>query len=169
MAFDFATPVERRHPEVRGVDAWPSQKWHHYGEEALPLWVADMDFASPPAVIEALQARVARTRLGTGLGGGRRQRDRRQVDGVEPRGRGAADDQVTVAHTVVIWLLQTTVWVVFVLAMLSNLGINVTTFVASLGIGGECFTWYISLRSCLLFNHLAYICTGFLSDCKGGL
>ncbi|WP_292044277.1 mechanosensitive ion channel family protein [Massilia sp. UBA6681] len=51
-------------------------------------------------------------------------------------GRGAADDQVTVAHTVVIWLLQTTVWVVFVLAMLSNLGINVTTFVASLGIGG---------------------------------
>ena len=35
-----------------------------------------------------------------------------------------------------IWLLQTTVWVVFVLAMLSNLGINVTTFVASLGIGG---------------------------------
>jgi len=51
-------------------------------------------------------------------------------------GRGAVDDQVTVAHTVVIWLLQTTVWVVFVLAMLSNLGINVTTFVASLGIGG---------------------------------
>lgn len=50
--------------------------------------------------------------------------------------RGAVDDQVTVAHTVVIWLLQTTVWVVFVLAMLSNLGINVTTFVASLGIGG---------------------------------
>ncbi|RLM51906.1 mechanosensitive ion channel family protein, partial [Halobellus sp. Atlit-31R] len=29
------------------------------------------------------------------------------------------DQQVTVAHTVVIWLLQTTVWVVFVLAMLS--------------------------------------------------
>ena len=49
---------------------------------------------------------------------------------------GALDQQVTVAHTVVIWLLQTTVWVVFVLAMLSNLGINVTTFVASLGIGG---------------------------------
>lgn len=51
-------------------------------------------------------------------------------------GGGAVDQQVTVAHTVVIWLLQTTVWVVFVLAMLSNLGINVTTFVASLGIGG---------------------------------
>ncbi|MEX5746010.1 mechanosensitive ion channel family protein [Massilia sp. X63] len=51
-------------------------------------------------------------------------------------GRAAVDDQVTVAHTVVIWLLQTAVWVVFMLAMLSNLGINVTTFVASLGIGG---------------------------------
>ena len=51
-------------------------------------------------------------------------------------GRGTPDRQVTVAHTVVIWLLQTTVWVVFMLAMLSNLGINVTTFVASLGIGG---------------------------------
>jgi len=49
---------------------------------------------------------------------------------------GGVDEQVTVAHTVVIWLLQTTVWVVFMLAMLSNLGINVTTFVASLGIGG---------------------------------
>ncbi|MFC0252080.1 mechanosensitive ion channel family protein [Massilia consociata] len=51
-------------------------------------------------------------------------------------GRAAGNQQVTVAHTVVIWLLQTAVWVVFVLAMLSNLGINVTTFVASLGIGG---------------------------------
>jgi len=49
---------------------------------------------------------------------------------------GGVDQQVTVAHTVVIWLLQTTVWVVFMLAMLANLGINVTTFVASLGIGG---------------------------------
>jgi small-conductance mechanosensitive channel len=49
---------------------------------------------------------------------------------------GLEDDQVTVAHTLVIWVLQTSVWTVFALAMLSNLGINVTTFVASLGIGG---------------------------------
>jgi small-conductance mechanosensitive channel len=46
------------------------------------------------------------------------------------------DDQVTVAHTLIIWVLQTSVWTIFALAMLSNLGINVTTFVASLGIGG---------------------------------
>jgi small-conductance mechanosensitive channel len=49
---------------------------------------------------------------------------------------GREDEQVTVAHTLVIWVLQTSVWAIFVLAMLSNLGINVTTFVASLGIGG---------------------------------
>jgi small-conductance mechanosensitive channel len=51
-------------------------------------------------------------------------------------GKGQEDDQVTVAHTLVIWALQWSVWTVFLLAMLSNLGINVTTFVASLGIGG---------------------------------
>jgi small-conductance mechanosensitive channel len=51
-------------------------------------------------------------------------------------GKGLEDDQVTVAHTLAIWALQWSVWTVFLLAMLSNLGINVTTFVASLGIGG---------------------------------
>jgi small-conductance mechanosensitive channel len=51
-------------------------------------------------------------------------------------GKGLEDDQVTVAHTLMIWALQWTVWTIFILAMLSNLGINVTTFVASLGIGG---------------------------------
>ncbi|MFG6158983.1 MalY/PatB family protein [Halomonas sp. 1390] len=63
MEFDFATPVERRHPSKGD---WPSQKWHRYGEDVLPLWVADMDFASPPAVIEALQARVAHGVFGYG-------------------------------------------------------------------------------------------------------
>jgi small-conductance mechanosensitive channel len=51
-------------------------------------------------------------------------------------GHGTEDEQVTVAHTLIIWVLQTSVWIVFLLAMLSNLGINVTTFIASLGIGG---------------------------------
>ncbi|PRY70777.1 MalY/PatB family protein [Halomonas ventosae] len=64
MEFDFATPVERRHPS--GGD-WPSQKWHRYGDDVLPLWVADMDFASPPAVIEALRARVEHGVFGYGL------------------------------------------------------------------------------------------------------
>ena len=51
-------------------------------------------------------------------------------------GKGLEDDQVTVAHTLVIWALQWSVWTVFLLAVLSNLGVDVTTFVASLGIGG---------------------------------
>jgi small-conductance mechanosensitive channel len=49
---------------------------------------------------------------------------------------GLEDEQVTVAHTLMVWVMQTSVWIVFALALLSNLGINVTTFVASLGIGG---------------------------------
>lgn len=64
MEFDFATPVARRHPAQAN---WPSQKWHRYGEEVLPLWVADMDFVSPPAVIEALRARVEHGVFGYGL------------------------------------------------------------------------------------------------------
>lgn len=36
-----------------------SVKWDKYrGRDILPLWVADMDFRSPPAVIEALHERV---------------------------------------------------------------------------------------------------------------
>lgn len=43
-------------PERRGTD---SQKWQKYaGRDVLPLWVADMDFKSPPAIIEALHRRV---------------------------------------------------------------------------------------------------------------
>ena len=50
--FDFDTPVERR--------ATASLKWDRYGNrDIIPLWVADMDFRSPPAVIRALQQRVA--------------------------------------------------------------------------------------------------------------
>lgn len=62
MAFDFATPVERRAPEGQYV----SQKWHRYAADVLPLWVADMDFHSPPAVIDALQRRVAHGVYGYG-------------------------------------------------------------------------------------------------------
>lgn len=46
------------------------------------------------------------------------------------------DAPSTVAHTLVIWAVKIMLWTMFGLAMLSNLGINVTAFVASLGIGG---------------------------------
>jgi cystathionine beta-lyase len=52
MTFDFETPVNRG-----GTD---SLKWDHYaGRDVVPMWVADMDFASPPAVVEALRRRAS--------------------------------------------------------------------------------------------------------------
>ena len=51
MSFDFDTA-----PDRTGTG---SLKWDKYaGRDVVPLWVADMDFRSPPAVIEALRARV---------------------------------------------------------------------------------------------------------------
>ncbi|MGQ9494284.1 MAG: MalY/PatB family protein, partial [Anaerolineae bacterium] len=35
-----------------------SEKWSRYPREALPLWVADMDFRSPEPIIQALRQRV---------------------------------------------------------------------------------------------------------------
>jgi len=49
-AFDFDTIVDRRNSN--------SNKWRLYGEDVLPMWVADMDFKSPPAVICALRQRA---------------------------------------------------------------------------------------------------------------
>jgi cystathionine beta-lyase len=48
----------------RGGD---SQKWNKYaGRDVLPLWVADMDFAAPPAIVAALERRVAHRIFGYG-------------------------------------------------------------------------------------------------------
>jgi len=52
MTFNFDKP-----PDRRGTD---SQKWQRYaGRDVLPMWVADMDFQAAPAIIDALQRRVA--------------------------------------------------------------------------------------------------------------
>lgn len=49
--YDFDRVIDRRQTA--------SEKWDKYqGRDILPLWVADMDFCSPPAVVEALQERV---------------------------------------------------------------------------------------------------------------
>ena len=55
--FDFDSIIDRRDGD--------SLKWNKYaGRDVLPLWVADMDFVAPPAVLEALQKRVAQGCLG---------------------------------------------------------------------------------------------------------
>jgi len=48
----------------------------------------------------------------------------------------AATTQVSASATLMSWFLRVVLWAVFVLAVLSNLGVNITAFVASLGIGG---------------------------------
>lgn len=49
--FDFDTIIDRR--------GTASQKWEKYKDrDVIPLWVADMDFLSPRAVVNALRARV---------------------------------------------------------------------------------------------------------------
>ena len=55
----FDTPIARR--------GTASFKWDLYDGGVLPLWVADMDFASAPPVIEALQAVAGRGVLGYAL------------------------------------------------------------------------------------------------------
>lgn len=55
MRFDFTTVPDRRGTlslKWDNVLAAPGQP------DVIPLWVADMDFAAPPAAIEALKARV---------------------------------------------------------------------------------------------------------------
>ncbi|WP_131110023.1 MalY/PatB family protein [Sulfuricystis thermophila] len=47
MSLDFTPPPD-------------SVRWRKYaGRDVIPLWVADMDFPAPPAVVGALQARIA--------------------------------------------------------------------------------------------------------------
>ncbi len=58
MSFNFDEIIPRR-----GTDC---EKWDEYPEDVLPLWVADMDFRAPPAVIEALRARVEHGVFGYG-------------------------------------------------------------------------------------------------------
>ena len=55
--YDFDKPLDRRNGD--------SLKWNRYaGRDVLPLWVADMDFAAPPAVLAALEQRIAERCLG---------------------------------------------------------------------------------------------------------
>lgn len=51
MKYDFDKTTDRR--------ATNSYKWDSAPEGVLPMWVADMDFRTAPAVIDALQKRVA--------------------------------------------------------------------------------------------------------------
>ena len=60
--FDFDRLIDRTNTD--------SAKWQKYsGRDVIPMWVADMDFLSPPAVIDALHSRVVHGVFGYGVPG----------------------------------------------------------------------------------------------------
>ncbi len=56
--YDFDKLIPRRESD--------SVKWKLYPEDVLPLWVADMDFPSPPEIVEALHERISHPFFGYG-------------------------------------------------------------------------------------------------------
>lgn len=57
--FDFEARLDRR--------ASGCHKWNRYPEDVLPMWVADMDIATPEPVIAALRRRLEHPVLGYGM------------------------------------------------------------------------------------------------------
>ncbi|CAM3513251.1 MalY/PatB family protein [Parendozoicomonas haliclonae] len=51
MTFIFDQVMDRSHTD--------SAKWELYGPDVLPLWIADMDFATAPVITEALHQRIS--------------------------------------------------------------------------------------------------------------
>jgi len=58
MKYDFDQIIERKDTD--------SIKWQRYGNEVIPLWVADMDYASPEPIVKALRERVDHRVFGYG-------------------------------------------------------------------------------------------------------
>ncbi len=58
MTYTFDQRIDRRQFE--------SIKWHRYGEDVLPMWVADMDFRAAEPIIRALHERVEHGVFGYG-------------------------------------------------------------------------------------------------------
>ncbi len=61
MKYDFDTPVDRRHSSSY---KWDDTRRIFGKEDLLPFWVADMDFATPAPILEAIRARSQHPVLG---------------------------------------------------------------------------------------------------------
>ena len=60
MTFDFDTVIDRASTD--------SRKWRKFaGQDIIPLWIADMDFAVAPAITAALHRRVDQGIFGYGM------------------------------------------------------------------------------------------------------
>jgi small-conductance mechanosensitive channel len=58
------------------------------------------------------------------------------VRGYELRHHQGATGNLSASATLLTWFLRTMLWAVILLAVLSNVGVNITAFIASLGVGG---------------------------------
>jgi len=56
MKYNLDTIIDRRSAN--------STKWRKYPEEVLPLWVADMDFATPQPILDAIREKLSQGALG---------------------------------------------------------------------------------------------------------
>lgn len=64
MKYDFDTPVERR---GTGAIKWDGMEPAYGTNDLMPFWIADMDFRTPPFIIEALRRRLDHEVLGYSL------------------------------------------------------------------------------------------------------
>lgn len=53
--YDFDTVIDRRHTFSLKYDFYESRG---YGADALPFWIADMDFKTAPCITDALRRAV---------------------------------------------------------------------------------------------------------------
>ena len=67
MKYDFTTILDRRGKDALAVDAL-GQGWApaapREGFDPIPMWVADMNFPTAPAVLEAMQSRLSHPSFG---------------------------------------------------------------------------------------------------------
>ena len=90
MKFDFTTIYDRRGKDAMAVDAVEKIPVFQPNEgfDAIPMWVADMNFATAPAVTEAIRKRLEHPLFGYFMTSdeclGRRMCQRRQCAGPLP-------------------------------------------------------------------------------------
>lgn len=61
MKYDFDTPIERRHTDSASVEL---MRINTGRDDLIPLWIADMDFPTPPFIMNAIQERMKQKIMG---------------------------------------------------------------------------------------------------------
>ena len=60
MKYDFTTVIDRRGMDARSIDNHPYQNVKiKEGVTPIPMWIADMSFATVPTVLEAVNERLS--------------------------------------------------------------------------------------------------------------